>query len=75
MYNRVLVKKGLSKNSFIGRHWSLRHQCNKRSFYRTGAHNEARDIVYQACKIANTDADHDPGPGLYKEVGKRLADL
>ena len=55
-----------------GTHW--RHQCNKRSFYRTGAHNEARDIVYQACKNANMDVDHEP-PGLYKEVGKRPADL
>ena len=42
--------------------------------YRTGAHNEARDIVYQVCKIAFMDVDHDP-PGLYKEVGKRPADL
>ena len=40
-----------------GTHW--RHQCNKRSFYMTGAHNEARDIVYQACKIANMDVDHE----------------
>jgi hypothetical protein len=34
--------------------------------------------VYQACKIANMDADHEPpdlSPGLYKEVGKRPADL
>ena len=47
-----------------GTHW--RHQCNKSSFYRTGAHNEARYIVYQACKIANMDVDHEP-PGLYKD--------
>ena len=55
-----------------GTHW--RHQCNKRIFYRTGSHNEARDNVYQACKIANMDAYHEP-PGLYKEVGKRPAGL
>ena len=55
-----------------GTHW--RHQCNKRSFYRTGAHNEARDVMYQACKIANIEVDHEP-PGWYKEVGKRPADL
>ena len=30
--------------------------------------------MYQACKIANMDVDHEP-PGLYKEVGKRPADL
>ena len=30
--------------------------------------------MYQACKIANMDVEHDP-PGLYKEVGKRPADL
>ena len=27
-----------------------------------GAYNGARDIVCQACKIANMDVDHDPPP-------------
>ena len=30
--------------------------------------------MYQACKIANMDVDHEP-PELYKEVGKRPAEL
>ena len=55
-----------------GVHW--RHQCIKRNFYRIGAHNEARDIVYQACKIANMEVEHEP-PGLYAGVAKAPADL
>ena len=30
--------------------------------------------MYQACIIAFMDVDHEP-PGLYKEAGKRPADL
>ena len=45
-----------------------------RYLYRIGAHNEARDIVYQACKIANMEVEHEP-PGLYAGVAKAPADL
>ena len=39
-----------------------------------GAHNEAKDIVYQACKVANMEVEHEPH-GLYKGVVKATADL